>query len=231
MADRTATFEAGVNGASVTTAGGEASATAWSAVADATNVTYNNAIVAHGSLAAKLDHTSAINRYMSWTGVSSTDHYGRFYLYVSAYPGSNVYIYELDLTGAPQCLIRLTTTGKLQWVDLTGTGAITTASVNLAGWSRIEYHIVHSATVGSQELKLFNDPDSVTETETISNSSRNNGASVNQFYFGMINAAASGWVQYLDDIVDNATSYPGPAVVPAGATFMPPPRLGRVRGG
>jgi hypothetical protein len=80
---------------------------------------------------------------------------------------------------------------------------------------RIEWHLIHSVTVGQIEIKLFNNPDSATPTETkTGTANHNNAASTTTMKFGSIGGASTG-TYWLDNIVAGAASYPGPASVTA----------------
>jgi hypothetical protein len=111
----------------------------------------------------------------------------------------------------------VTSTGKLQVLDSGGGQIIlTTNSLNLNAFSRIEYHITHSLTVGQVEIKIFNSPDSAVATETIQTTANKNLlASANQIRYGATGGDSDGSF-WLDNIVANALSYPGP-VAPAFA--------------
>ena len=81
---------------------------------------------------------------------------------------------------------------------------------------RIEYHVVHSETVGFMEAKLFNDAASETPTDTLTAASANwDTGSIgtdNRYRFQQDgNWGAAIW---FDDIVANATDWVGPAAVP-----------------
>jgi hypothetical protein len=82
-------------------------------------------------------------------------------------------------------------------------------------WVRLEWHIVHSTTVGSLEVKLFNSADSTTADDTISFSNLNTGAAFANIRIGAstntANFPTTGTYMYIDDIVCGATSYPGPS--------------------
>ena len=207
MADFTATFEAGVNGNSITTAGGEASATAWDDVVNTPK--YSNAQAAHGTLSCEI---SVNDQTCRWT-MSSSDHYGRVYLYLTIDNGANYNGIVTFATPGPQPSIFVeASTRKL----LCANGANLQAGAQvlpLNQWFRFEYHFVNSTTVGLVEAKLFLTPDSSTPTETITLSSQNTSTSTSEVQFGCRNGTLLGNM-YLDDIVANATSYPGP--VPGG---------------
>jgi len=90
----------------------------------------------------------------------------------------------------------------------------TTATVTRGQWVRIEWHIIHSATVGFAELKLFNTADSSTATETqTSAANKNFAADCQQAFFGHVGALSdTGFISYQDNIVMNAAAYAGVAI-------------------
>ena len=226
----TANFDAGSNGANILTSD-PGSATAWDVTVNvgAGNIlAYDNTHVAHGALAAKIDNTStpSSSATMEWDGAlgSPTDWFGRAYVYVTSNPAASLRIGQtVTLTN---WLIWITSSGKLLALDTVGAVMFTsTASVVLNAWFRLEWHMIHSTTVGQYELKLFNNADSTVPTEVdTSTATFNTGASCSGMLFGIDHSGSAAGI-WLDDLVAGATSYPGPAVAPS--TSNPILRLGR----
>lgn len=230
MAEYTADFELGSNGATITT-GDPGSLTAWTRIFD--TYTYSNAQSAHGSLSAACPSGGSPAFGLVWDKTFPSEFYGRFYLYATALPTTNTRVF----------LIQGTTSGHAGFIILTDGTVMTTVSSgsNIAGavpiainqWVRLEYHFVRSATVGLMEVRLFNTKDSSSSSEIISPTANRDtdggGGSIDHTEHGSIQFGPWGSTFWLDDIVDNATSYPGPVVT--ATTFMPPARIGRVRGG
>jgi hypothetical protein len=222
MAQLTATFEAGVNGNNITTAPGEASANAWDDVQrpGASNVVYDNT-QKYGTLAMKATASGGANGYTEWgTSLGAiTDHFGRFYLYMTANPASSFRPCRVLSTGTAAVFFLVTNLGKIQVLDSGGGQIIlTTTSVNLNAWTRVEYHITHSATVGQAEVKLFTSPDSAVAAETIQTTANKNLlASANQLHYGATGGDSDGSF-WLDNIIGNAASYPGPAAAASSST-------------
>jgi hypothetical protein len=230
MALCTADFELGTNGNAIQTSD-PGSATAWNTIVNAgagNIVAYDNAHVAHGALAAKIDtnSTPGNSATLQWDAAlgTVTDWYGRAYLYTTVNPAASFRIGEDATNGS--WLIWITSAGKLLALDSLGAVMFTsTNSVALNAWFRVEWHMIHSTTVGQYELKLFNSPDSTTPTEVdTSTATFNTGASCSAMLFGLV-AGGSGGGIWLDNLVAGATSYPGPAVAPS--TSNPILRLGR----
>jgi hypothetical protein len=209
MADFTANFELGINGNTIATTD-PGSLTAWNAVTGAPK--YDNTQFAHGAQSAKF---TAQNQFVAWTGLGNvTDHYGRVYAYWSIFNGGFPRFLTInDSSGIMRAEILLDNARKLIIEDSgeahNQTGAV---AVSLSTWYRIEYHVIHSATVGQIEAKLFLD-DSASALDTITSpASWNTGASADQFKLGFVASGTVGDVFYGDDVVANAVSYPGPAV-------------------
>lgn len=219
MAELTAGFETGVNGNSVLTSDtGDASAWDFVNVSGSTTIKYDTTHVNSGSLAAKLvcDGTNFGN--VTWhPNLGTTDHYGRIYLWITALPSAAFPIIQTaDSGGGRAARIDIQHSGVLTLIDAPASGQkSSTAIVSTGQWIRIEYHVIHSATVGQIEVKLFNTASSTTPDETITSPATWNtgtGASYHQFGNPTSPKAMTVW---MDDIVAEATSYPGPV---AGAS-------------
>jgi len=226
MAQATADFELGTNGNDILTSD-PGSATAWDIRlnADAGNtIKYDNTHV-YGVLAAKFDrsgNTSAACQ-MEWTtGIGTlTDWHGRNYLYATANPPGSFRVVK-DITGGA-LIVYIQADGTIQSYDTVG-GLLytTTNSIALNQWVRIEWHWIHSTTVGQGELKLFNNPDSSTPTETvISAANKNTGANTSDVSFGLADGGSSAGPIWLEHCVAGATSYPGSAIVPTAVATGP----------
>lgn len=224
MTQTTATFEAGVNGNNVTNGAGEASTTAWNTV-DALGgpITYDNTHK-YDTLAAKIVLTgSGSETSMQWGAAlgTVTDQYGRAYIWLNALPtGSAIRLVQGYSGGSTAFRIDVNTAGTIALLDNVGLVQTTSTAVATGQWVRLEWHVVHSLTVGQIELKLFNSPDSATPTETSTTSAnRNTQANCNLITFGNSNGAAATATFWIDNIVAGAASYPGPvAVASTGAT-------------
>jgi hypothetical protein len=99
-------------------------------------------------------------------------------------------------------------------------GSLTTTDPIATGqWVRIEWHVVHSATVGEFEVKYFEDADSSTATETLTSpASWNTHAAPTEIRFGALSGGS--WQPSLDDIVANATDWPGSVAGPTVQTLL-----------
>jgi hypothetical protein len=225
VADFTADFEAGSNGSNITTGAGEASATQWNAVFfDAP--TYSNSNPAHGSLKALV--ASSGNSQMVWN-MTTADHYGRIYFYAPSNPPTapSLTVSAYD-GGASVASIYVVDNGKIRIADSALTLIDSTGTIATGQWVRLEWHIIHSATVGQIIVRYFADADSATVTEEISSPANwNTHAAPTTMRFGGLSGGS--WQPSLDDIVANATTWPGSAAPETPVTA--PQRLQPRRGG
>jgi len=225
-----ADFETGVNGATIATTD-TGSATAFDAVSTTpTNgvAVYDTTHVAFGSLAAKLgaNASGAANAYVTWSTAlgTVTDHFGRLYLYLTAYGSGNIPIIWAGQGTTRGCRVDFTSTGKLAGFDNAGAALFTTFTnaIPLNQLVRIEWHFVCSATVGQGEVKLFNTASSTTPTETQTGTATKNtlanhtAVKIGVGPNGEGSLTANG-VLWMDNIIAGATSYPGP-FVPASSS-------------
>jgi hypothetical protein len=215
MADFTADFEAGVDGNTITTGAGEASATKFDFVVG--SPVYDDTHVAHGSLAMKSISGGA--SCVEWTA-SGSEHYGRLYCWFPAFPTTNWFI--AYFTGV--FISAGTGDGRLQLRTAGDTDTFTTA-IATGQWIRLEWHVIVNASTGVKELKLFNNAASTTPTETIGSTNIDTGT-YGQARLGA-NGGSIGVDFWLDDIVANATSYPGPFVDPNAVFNLAPVIYGR----
>jgi hypothetical protein len=223
----TADFELGANGNAVLVAD-PGSATAWNTKnsPSGNTVTYSNTH-AYENLAGRYDNSAApiSSAWMSWSTAfgTQTDHYGRFYLYCTANPVTDPFVIVKDQDRANNSL-RITTAGLVQAVNANGTqSCITTVAITTGAFVRIEYHWIHSATVGQWVIRLYNDPDSETFTEEVSSAAnQNTGASLTQISFGLQGTSGAGPI-WLDNIVAGVTDWPGPvpSVTPSVENLAP----------
>ena len=216
MAVVTARFENGKIGNTIATTD-SGNATSFNAVNTANGgaVIYDDT-VCYGHAAAKITQGSPVgNNSVSWStalGGTLTDHYGRFYFYITANPGSLKDIWFCDLAGAIKARLFLNITGTITLSDSTGGGGLgtTTASVNLNAWNRIEYHIIHSATVGQVEIKLFKTANSDTPTETKATAATlNTGTGIDRAIFGFTANGTVSEIAWYDNLLAGETAYPG----------------------
>ena len=214
----TANFSLGLNGATIaTTDAGDDDK--WVTVANAGtggSVVYDNSLpLPWGSgQHAKFTMGSVVgDKSLKWNLIhNERDHSGRFYVYLPANPGALTTLMFLVGDGGFPARIYLQTNGKMILTDSTGGGILTmTNAIPLNAWSRVEYHVVHSTTVGSLEVKLYTDPQSLTPTETAIITGKNTKNYADTIQFGFAGGgAAAGNVLRMAGIVADAAEYPGP---------------------
>jgi len=211
----TADFERGTNGSTIST-GDTGSLTAWDNVTLAGTATgkYDNTQVAHGTLASRFANTTNSESSLRWTTAfgTQTDWYGRLYLYMTSYPsGGDQNFIRSRNAGVDSLMLTFSSTSHFFYLYNVGVQlGNTTTTFSLNTWYRIEWHFVYSAGgAGSIECKIYTSLDSITPAETKTFSSLTTAASVNEIRFGNDGFT---WPDgyWLDQIVANATAYPGP---------------------
>ena len=216
MTQLTADFEAGVASANIQTTD-TGSANAWDAVtrAGSSTIVYDGTNKAHGSLAAKLTNVAGASCWLEWSTSmgSPTEHYGRVYFYMPSIPTSSMTVVQcIGPAGAVAFNIQVVaTTGTVTVFYNTGSDTnVFSGGLSATTLYRLEYHCVHSATVGQVEAKIFAG-DSTTATGTFSSTAnKNTSTSGDKIRFGQVSAGGSGLSIWMDDIVAGATSFPGP---------------------
>lgn len=214
MTQVTQTFESGTNGNTITTGADSAAATSWQAVSlGAGAAIYSNSSPAVGTLSGKFSTSSSSQVYASWTTEHGTlaDHYGRFYLKTSVVNATRVYA-SFYQSATLTAYLYSDATGHLGIDDKASGFQVMTTALSANTWYRVEYHLVHSATVGQFEIKLFSSIESATPTETLTSTANKNLASnITQTRWG-IGCGVANYAStdvYLDNIVVGATAYPG----------------------
>lgn len=219
MTVTTADFEAGVNSATIAT-GDAGSATAWNTIVSTPN--YDNTQKAHGNLAAHFNVTNAA-MYAGWQaalGTIQSPFYGRFYVRFATFPGtfnsffaaantsyttSGGQAFDLDFSASSGGSMRVVVGGN------TAAAYTFTTTLTANQWWRIEYLVVPSATVGQVQVKLYSSLDSITVTEDSGlKTGLNTLASIDRVSYGNVRGASGNWSVWFDNIVANATGFPGP---------------------
>lgn len=223
MADFTAGFETGVNGNNVLSSDA-GDATAWTATPASSALIYDNTRAAVGSLSGKF--TVQAGRTVFYWSMSATDHFGRAYLYTASVPAQHIRVIDPESSGGVRTApILLHSTQKITIQDSGANILSTSANYSVGQWIRLEWHVIHSATVGQIEVKLFNNANSSTPTETLTSPATWNTAAASAFQvFGQTDTdGTEGHEIWWDAIVANATSYPGPAPISPLPILIPSP--------
>lgn len=202
---KTGNFELGSNGATIST-GDTGSLTAWDGVNGSPG--YDTAGAIHGTKSMKV---SASGDYVDWTLANLTDHYGRLVLRVGSETPYPRIVRFLD--GATvNAEIRVSST--IHIADRVDTNMSGIHHFDTERAVRLEYHVIHSATVGQIKLRVFDhETGELLETVT-SPATWDTGTKATTVRFGsIVSGALVGW---FDDLAAAADGYLGPAAVTAG---------------
>ena len=207
--------EGGTSGTTVTTVNsGGASGNAWDTVSSGGSgaITFDNTH-ARKSLAYKVVGDTSNNSLLRWNSSlgTQTELWGRAYLYVTSFAVNQGFVWLRN--GAAQVVrIRTNTSGNIEVLDGSNSVILTSSTVvNLNSYYRIEFHVIALSTNGTVEVRLFNDPNSVTPSETLFSNTASLFNNVTDAAFGQL-ASSPTTTFWVDDIVINTTGFPGPAL-------------------
>lgn len=214
----TANFTKGSNGSNILLADpGDASQ--WDQVNNnVTNtMTYDSsrALLGGGVSACKMLQGGTPNtQQLVWVAQfgTQTDHYGRVYLWMDAYYSlANMAFINVQSGGSLAARIYINSSGNYVLSDSTGAGlGNTTIPLRRGQWTRMEWHMVHNASTGSVEVKLFNNPHSTVPTETVSITNKNTLASADRIAVMQGTGLTAGDTQWVGGVAMQAPAYPGP---------------------
>lgn len=220
-------FESGTNGTTITTANSSYSAIGGTAMGNAFDVTdstsdtlvFDNTHAAHGTYSCKLaTGATAENVYVGWTtsiSMTGSQIWYRLYLYFTANPGTAFRILLINSSGGTNIAVVVNTGGTLRVNNSAGSQiSVTTASIPLNQWFRVEGYCICSATVGQSQLILYDTADSTTPTETDTTAAtQNTGAGpVTGAYFGETGTTIADLGPYWqDDVGVTDQGYLGPS--------------------
>jgi hypothetical protein len=210
------TAEGGTNTTAVTAANsGGASGTPF-AVPSGT-VTFDNSHPSNGSMGYKCVSTGSPS-YLPWTtpGAVRTKTYFRVTVYVTANPAFSSKVWAgISLNGTVCASVLINSSGKVFFQSAAGSqigSVITSNSVNLNGFTRIEGFVIGDPSVGQVELKLFLNKDSATPDETLTSLANiNTTGQISRDWFGISNSVT--YTEFLDDIGSSGVGYLGPQVI------------------
>lgn len=205
MSVLTAGFENGVNGNNVTTAGGEANASAWNSIVNGGGV-YSNAQVAHGSLSMKMPVGSRPT--LAWN-TTTFEKWGRFYMWFSSAETGFSNSQWASLGG---CFVGPAGSGVLElFYSSSPFGTAGAVAITRDQMVRIEYHVIPGGVgVGAIDARLYNSPDSISISESISKTGVDVGATWTTLAMGHGSVTIAGGDSYMDNIVGDALAFPGP---------------------
>ena len=211
----------GTNGAAVSyTASGDAvSGVDWDFIAIGTNgsITYAN-----NPARSALSYTMTLGATVTdvkveWQNLQpSTTTYARFYVYLPALPSASFRFLELSDGTQAVWSFGLRNDGRLSIRDsVSASMGVSTISLPVGRWLRLEAMLVSHATTGSSVVKIFTEADSPYPAEIMtSTSSFNtapNGTGISLARYGIVGSATSNYTYYLDDIAISNEGYLGPA--------------------
>lgn len=183
--------------------------------------TFDNTHTSHGRHAYKwIPPNSSVQHQLQWNLGGITTVYGRFYLWAANNPVAvwSSIVRTNDAASANLVRLVLDTAGKLRVRNAAGTDVVTfTNAITLSAWNRIEFKFVHSATVGTYEVRLYLG-DSLVAVETKTGSNQNfGGSSCDHCLFVQgqpTNQGSSARTYWFDDFEVNTDNFPGPKAMP-----------------
>jgi hypothetical protein len=198
------TFENGANGALVTTTTSRGGGDSFSLISDTGSaLTYDTSRSVNGTRSMHINATT--NAYTRWDAFQigetpPTTFYFRLYLWMDANPSTTRRIAAFyDNTNTLVFGLNISTGGKVQSYDAANTSmGLSTTSISLGQWVRIEGKVFTNATTGTVDMRLYNSPQSATATETWAYTARNTGPHFDEVRWG--NTAAVTQEMWMDDI-------------------------------
>lgn len=215
----TNSFEGGSDEVDISAANsGGASGTAFTTVVkDASNnVKYDTARAAHGTVSCRINVATANRAAVDYDNPvigTVTELWGRLYYYNTAIPSVGIRLASIhNSAGTRQASIEVPSNGKLRVADSASVSDDTVANIPLNQWIRIEFHVLHSATVGQIEAKLYtlDNTSPITDGTVSSPATRNTGTNSEEAVFGNSNFNAQTLEFWIDDLQINTDGWPGP---------------------
>jgi len=209
-----ADFETGTNGNALATSDvGSATPFDFVVIGGSSTLKYDNAHAAHGLLACQHANVAGAFNYYQWNIGGLVTHFSRGYFYFTANPSASRTLFHIRTSAnANLAFVIVNTSGKLVLQDSVGAQTLTTNSIPLNQWFRVEAKFVHSATVGQIEGKLFSNPDSSTPTETATSAANlNTGTQGDRFGVGPQANSSGTDTFWSDNVIGGAAAYPGSA--------------------
>ena len=215
------TAEGGTDGVAVSTGNsGGASGNAFEklTVAGTGTVTFDDAHVAHGSMAIKTANVAGDEATFGWSSASALgslgEVWGRAYLYLEDAPTVDQRIIRLG-TGSSLVTVFLRTVANGQDVRVLNAASVAVAGSTidypLDAWFRLEWHFIPDPTTGFAEVKIFLDSDSDTPDETLTANNINSGTGPATAYWnGTAGSTSGASTIWWDSIEWNDQGYPGP---------------------
>jgi hypothetical protein len=178
-------------------------------------IQFDTSTFALGSSSAKFTQLSSFATADLLTpplGTAVTTHYRRMCLRVSAVPNGNLYFTEaVDSSNAFAWRVAINSAGKLALYNGTTLVTTGTAVLSVNTWYRVEIDSVGTTLT----VRLYGSATTTTVVETLTAAIA--GTPFNRFFDGIVAAANSNQLSlWLDEVVNDSTSNPGPVTgVPA----------------
>jgi Putative Ig domain len=215
-------FEGGTNGTTITTGNsGGSSGHAWD-VATVTNgsLVYSNTQAAHGGLSGAMstNNTGGV-AYIGWTTSlgTVTSLYGRFNIYLTAYPTTVDANVQMKGTGSSSAgNVQIDTTGHIIAQTNTFTNAFAFVNaIPLNQWVRVEWYLLGGSAGNAQfTINYYASLDSTQITETHTDTTfawGGTGGTIDEMDFGWTNTHANQPTIYMDDLAMSPVQFLGPA--------------------
>ncbi len=211
----------GSNGMAVsyTTTGGAVSGEDWDFISIGTNgnITYADK-PARGALSYKMALGATVTGVkLEWQNFqTSSTAYIRLYVYLPSLPSASFRFIELTDSTQLAWSLGLRSDGKLSIRDSANTSmTVSTTSLPVGRWLRLEARIIANATTGSSVVKIYTEADSPYPAETMTSASTfntaPNGTGIELLRCGIVGSATSNYTYYLDDIAISNSGYLGPS--------------------
>lgn len=220
------TFEGGSDETTVTTgnSGGSSGDAFGSVVIDSANgVKFDNAKAAHGTYSVRMDIATANRTAVSWQSAqvgSIFECWGRCYYWNAAAPTVGLRLVSMYQAGALKAGLIHTSGGLLRVSDSASASNDTVAAIPTSAWTRIEFHVIASATVGQIEARIYSadSTTAITNGTVSSPATRNTGTAIDEVAFGNTTFNTQAVTMWMDDLQVNGTGWPGPA---SAQTLLP----------
>lgn len=226
-------FEGGTDGVAVSTVNsGGASGDAFSNVVGGGTHTYNDdaplPLTQAGLMGATLVAASATQASFTIDWTTKTEVWCRGYYAWTAPPGTNTSIMVLAASGVAGVQVQLMATGAIRMRDAGSVTRYTSPVLASNTPHRLELHVVHSATLGRMELRIYSgaNVDGDTPNETIGSAvtNWNTAANSNSWRTGVVSSPGTGGLTlHVDDLAIDDTGWIGSAYTASAPTQLATP--------
>lgn len=204
--------EGGSHGVTVSAANsGGASGDAFNSTVGTPAITFDNTH-ALGTLAYRVAPTTSAQQVV-WSSASlgtQSELWARVYIWSGGAPSAANGLLRFTVGGSQTARLSYESTGVMVFRDagnaaeITGTVAITTGQ-----WVRVEVHAIFTPATGTTEIRLYNNADSTTASETLSSGTANLATNCDTVQIGSFNNVTQS-AFWLDGLQVNNTGWPGP---------------------